>query len=104
PARFPCMTHRLDEMTRRRRIVLLRVGDAQPATGAELARLEPDLVTELGQQAEDDVHRLLVRAKREDLRPDVRVQADEIQPRMLQRSLHRLAGGARLDRETELGV
>src|SRR5439155_11002736 len=94
----------LDEISWRRRVVIARVRDAEPAARAQLSRLEPKLVAELSQQAEHDVHRLLVGPEREDLRPDMRVQPDQVEARVPQRSLYRLAGRARLDGEPELGV
>ena len=74
-------------MARRRRIVVVRVRDAQAATGTQLARLELQLVAKLDQEVEHDLHRLLVRAKGEDLRADVRVEADQVEARMAQRLL-----------------
>ncbi|OLE71971.1 MAG: hypothetical protein AUG05_07180 [Actinobacteria bacterium 13_1_20CM_2_66_18] len=76
------MQHRLHEVSRRRRVVVARVRDAQASARTELARFEAELVAQLHEQPEHDVHRVLVSAQSEDLRPR----------------------GARLDREPELGV
>ena len=65
------MTHGLDEMAGRRRVVVARVGNAEPTTRAELARLESELVPQLDQEVEHDLHRLLVRAEGEYLRAQV---------------------------------
>src|SRR4029077_13544968 len=51
-----------------------------------------------------DLHRLLVSREREDLRSDVRMQSDELESRVLERLLYRLASAAGLDREAELRV
>src|SRR5207248_6743907 len=98
------MAHRLDELSRRGRIVVVRVRDAQAPARPQLPRLETQLVPQLDQQPQHDLHRLLVSAQPEDLRPDVRVQADEVEARVFQGGLDRFPRGARLDRETELGV
>src|SRR2546427_495987 len=80
-----------------RRIVIVGVGDAQPTSRTELGGLISQLGAQLGEQAQHDVDGLLVSAQGEDLRPDVRVKADQLEPWMLERPLHRLARGARLD-------
>ena len=94
----------LYEMSRRRRVVTARVRDAKPATRAELAGLKAQVVAELDEKVEHDLHRALVSPQREDLRPDMRMEADQVQPRMFQRLLDRLASGTGLDREAELRV
>ena len=88
------MPHRFDEMSRCGWIVLVGVRDAQPAARAQLARLEAKPVAQVDQQAEHDLHCLLVRAEREDLRPDVRVEADQLESRMLQSGLDCFSRGA----------
>jgi len=80
------------------------VRDAQAPARPQLPRLETKLVPQLDQEPQHDLHRLLVSAQAEDLRPDVRVQADEVEPRVFQSGFDRFPRGARLDRETELGV
>ena len=93
------MAHRLDKMTRSGRIVLVRVGNPEPAARAKLARFEMEVVAELDEQVEHDLHRLLVSAERKDLRADVRVEAYEFESGMLECLLDGRASGARLDRE-----
>ena len=98
------MAQRLYEVSRGRRVVRARVGDAEPAARAELAGLKVQLIAELDQQVEHDLHRALVCPKGEDLRSDVRMKADQIQPRVFERLLDRLACGTRLDGEAKLRV
>ena len=97
------MNH-LHEIARRGRVVVSRVGDAEPAAGPQFLRLETQLVTQLDEQVEHDAHRFFVRAEGKDLRPDVRVQAHQLETRVAQRLVDRPAGRARLDGETELRI
>ena len=78
------------------------VRDAEPAAGAELARLITQLVAQLHEQVEHDRHRLLVCTEGEDLRSDVGVQADQLEVGLSQGLLDRFASSSGLDREAEL--
>src|SRR6202022_62121 len=94
----------LGKLSRRGRIVVARVGDSQPAAGAQLVRLVLQLVTKLDQQVEHDLHRVGVSAKPKDLRADVRVQPNQFQAGIFERLLDRTPGRARLDRKTKLRI
>src|SRR5207248_8496744 len=94
-ARVERMTHRLHEMAWGGRVVLTRVRDPKAPTGAELARLELQLITQLDQEVEHDLHRLLVGAQAKDLRPEMRMQSGHLEPRVSQCLGDRLHGGAR---------
>ena len=98
------MTHRLHEMSRRGWVVVLGIRDAEPPARAQPARFVAEPIAQLDKQAEHYLHGLFVRAEGKDLRPDVRVQADELQARMLQCGFDRLSRRSRLDGEAELGI
>src|SRR5260370_31200997 len=89
-------------MTRCRRVVVVRVSDAEPASRAEHARFEFQLVAKPDQQVQHYLHRLLVGAEGEDLRPDVRVQPDDIEARMPPRFGDRIERGPNPLAEPEL--
>src|SRR5450756_1743819 len=99
----PAMDH-LDEFARRGRIVVSRVRNAKATTRSELARLETEVVSQLNEQVEHDGHRVFVSTQAEDLRSDVRVQADQFEARMPESLFHCAARRAGLDRKTELGI
>ncbi len=94
----------LDEVARRGWVVVSRVGDAQPASRAQLPRFEREVGPELHEEVEHHAHRVLVRAETEDLRSDVGMKADQIEARVLQRFLDCPACGSGLDREAELRI
>src|SRR5712664_4960216 len=96
--------HRFDEIARRRWIVVSRVGDTQPSARAQFLRLELQLVAKLDEKVEHDLHRILVRVEREDLRPDVGMESHKLQTRMPQCSLDSTACSTRLDREAKLRI
>ena len=81
-------------MARGGRVVVAGVCDTETAAGAKLARLELQLVAQLDEEVEHDLHRLLVRAKGKDLRSQVRMESDHLQPRMSQRFSDRVHGCA----------
>ena len=102
--RFEGRSQRLDEIARRGRVVVSRVGDAKPAAGSQVGRLVVKVALELGDEVEHHLHRGDVAAEVEDLGADVRVQPDQVDPGMGERLLDRRPRLAVLDREAELRV
>ena len=72
-----------DHLRRRRRVVLLRVGDAEPATEVDQAQLVEQLravlLGQVGEQPDDAAGGDLEAVGVEDLRADVAVQAHELE-------------------------
>ena len=88
----------LDVLRDRGRFIVGGVGDPKATTDVE--ELAPRRVGELGERLD----RLHVGLELEDLRADVRVQADEVEVRGGERRLDALCGEAVGEAEPELGV
>jgi hypothetical protein len=84
------------------RVVLIGVGDAEPATQVELGDLDAVRVADPDGQLDHPVGRHLEAGRVEDLRADVRVQPGELQARAGDDPCHGLVGRARGQREAEL--
>ena len=91
-------------MPRCRRVVGAGVRDAEPPARSEDGRLVAEVAGQPGHQVEHDLHRRRVAAQVQDLRAQVRVQADQLHPVVRQRLLDGRSCGPGLDREAELGV
>ena len=86
------------------RVVGTGVGDAEAAAEVELGQLDPVLVAHRDEQPDHPVRRDLEAAGVEDLRADVGVQADQLEPRRGEHPAYRLEGVAAGQREAELLV
>ncbi len=97
---------RRGEIVERRLLALLAggVGDRQPAAGAQFARDELVAVAHRRGEAAEGVDRPPVRLKVEDLRADVRVEAEQVQPRRRQRAPDRRRRPVAENRQPELRV
>src|SRR6202012_4645414 len=86
------------------RLVLVGVGDAEPAAQVQLVDLHVVLVANPDGQLQHPLRGHLEPGGVEDLRPDVRVQPGQLQVTAGHHPAHRLVGGAGGQREAELLV
>ena len=86
------------------RVVRTGVRDAEPAAEVELGQLDAELVAHLGEQPDHPVRRDLEAAGVEDLRADVRVQPDQLEPGRRQHPAYGVERVAADQREAELLV
>ena len=93
-----------DVRLHRRLGIVLGHRHAPAAAGAELAQREAVPVAHLGRERDEHGRGIGQRLRLVDLRADVAVQPDQLQPRRLHRQADRSFGVTRGDGEAELGV